>query len=171
MKEALDLIDQIIEEHKQITQEGNNIKQVSSDYEVGLKLGDAKEGFIPGGVAGQKRYLQNLRDSLETINQDLLAHFEREEKWLLAAFEKHGGKMLAIALRGLLLEHQELKKRIAKSLEDLARLATEGVSREVWEGHAWGVRTYLSHTLKLIEAHAQSEQELLQKLRSALIKA
>jgi len=44
MKEALELIDQIIEEHKHITQEGRNIKQVSSDYEVGLKLGDAKEG-------------------------------------------------------------------------------------------------------------------------------
>jgi len=171
MKEALELIDRIIEEHKQITQEGRTIQQVSSDYEAGLKLGEAKEGFIPGGLDGQKRYLQNLQESLETISQELLAHFEREEKWLLAAFEKHGGQMLAAALRGLLQEHQELKKRITKSIDDVAGLASEGLSREVWEGQAWGIRTYISHTLKLLEAHAQSEHELLLKLRSALIKA
>ena len=171
MKEALELIDRIIEEHKQITQEGRTIQQVSSDYEAGLKLGEAKEGFIPGGLDGQKRYLQNLQESLETISQELLAHFEREEKWLLAAFEKHGGQMLAAALRSLLLEHQELKKRITKSMDDVAGLAAEGLSREVWEGQAWGIRTYISHTLKLVEAHAQSEHELLLKLRSALIKA
>ena len=171
MKEALELIDRIIEEHKQITQEGRTIQQVSSDYEAGLKLGKAKDGFIPGGLDGQKRYLQNLQGSLETISQELLAHFEREEKWLLAAFEKHGGQMLAAALRSLLLEHQELKKRITKSMDDVARLAAEGLSREVWEGQAWGIRTYISHTLKLVEAHAQSEHELLLKLRSALIKA
>ena len=170
MKETLDLIDQIIGEHKQITREGRTIKQVSSDYEVGLKLGEAKEGFIPGRVDSQKRYLQNLQGSLGTISKELLAHFEREEKWLLAAFEKHGGQMLSESLRILLMEHREIKIRIAKSLEDLAGLAAEGLSREVWEGKAWGIRTYISHTLKLIEAHAQSEQELLSQLRSALIK-
>jgi len=171
MKEALALIDQIIEEHKQIIQEGQTIERVVSDLEAGLKLGKAKDDFLPGGLGDQRRYLQNLQELLETISQGLLAHFEREEKGLLAAFEKHGGQMLAAALRSLLLEHQELKKRIAKSLEDVDGLTVEGLSREVWEGRAWGIRTYISHTLKLLGAHAQSEHELLLKLRDALIKA
>ena len=171
MKEALALINQIIEEHKQIIQEGQTIERVVSDLEAGLKLGKAKEDFLPGVLNDQRRYLQNLQESLETISQGLQAHFEREEKGLLVAFERHGGQMLASALRILLLEHQELKNRIAKSMEDVAGLTVDGLSREVWEGKAWGMRTYISHTLKLLGAHAQSEHELLLKLRSALGKA
>ena len=165
MKEAHALINQIIEEHKQIIQEGQTIERVVTDLEAGLKLGKAKEDFLPGGLDHQRRYLQNLQESLETISHGLQAHFEREEKGLLVAFERHGGQMLASTLRILLLEHQELNNRIAKSME------VEGLSREVWEGKAWGMRTYISHTLKLLGAHAQSEHELLLKLRSALGKA
>jgi len=171
VKEVLALIDKIIEEHKQITQEARTVEQVVSDLEAGLKLGRAKEDFLPGRLDDQRRYLQNLQESLETISQGLQIHFEREEKGLLAAFERHGGQMLASALRILLLEHQELKNRIAKSRKDVAELAVEGLSREVWEGRAWGMRTYINHTLKLLGAHAQSEHELLLTLRSALEKA
>ena len=71
-------------------------------------------------------------------------------------------------MRVLLGEHQELKSRIARSKEGAAELAVEGLSRDVWEGKAYGMRAYIYHTRKLLEAHAQSEQELFQALRKEL---
>jgi hypothetical protein len=76
--------------------------------------------------------------------------------------------MLTSGLRLLLLEHQELKDRIAQSRADVAELISLDSSREVLEGKAWGVRVYVSHTRKLIEEHAKSEQQLFAKVREEL---
>ena len=171
MEEALALINQLIEEHKQILQEAQTTEQVANDVDTILQLDKAKEGFVPGRFSDQRQGLQTLQDSLEAIDSGLQAHFDREEKKLLAVFEQYGGETLASGLRFLILEHQELKDRIAESKREAAELAVEGLSREVREGKAWGIRVYISHTRKLIEAHAQSEQELFHKLRAELMRA
>ena len=171
MTEALALLDQLIEEHKQILQRVQTAEQVASDAVAILELDRAKEDFVPGRFSDQKQGLQNLRESLEAIEEGLQGHFDREEEGLLAVFEQHGGGMLASGLRVLLLEHQELKDRIAESKKEVAELVMGISSREVQEGKAWGVRVYLSHTRKLIEAHARSEQELFHKLRTELKEA
>ena len=170
MKEALVLIDQLIEEHKQILQKLQTTEQIANDVGAILQLDRVKEGFVPGRFSDQKQGLQSLQDSLEAIDSGLQMHFDHEEKKLLSIFEQYGGETLAAGLRFLLLEHQELKDRIAESKKEVAELVTEGSSREVQEGKAWGIRVYISHTRKLIEAHAQSEQELFHRLRAELTK-
>jgi len=169
MKEALVLIDQLIEEHKQILQKLQTAEQVANDVGAIIQLARAKEDFVPGRFSDQKQGLQSLQDSLEAIDSGLQIHFDREEKRLLTVFEQHRSGTLASGLRVLLLEHQELKDRIAESKREVAELGAESSSREVQEGKAWGVRVYISHTRKLIEAHAQSEQELFHKLRAELM--
>ena len=171
MEEALALIEKIIAEHKIIMQRVRTMEQVANDLEAAFELDKAGEGFIPGKPDDQKRGLQNLQESLETTDKGIQAHFNREETGLLAAFEKHGGKMLASALCALLPEHKELRDRFARSKKDTAELTVSGPSREVWEGKAWGVRTYISHTRRLLEAHHQSEQQLLGRLRRELRRA
>jgi len=171
MKEALVLIDQLIEEHKQILHELQTAEQVANDVGAILQLDRAQGGFVPGRFSNQKQGLQSLQDSLEAIDSGLQLHFDYEEKKLLSIFEQYGGETLVAGLRFLLLEHQELKDRIAESKKEVAELVTESSSREVQEGKAWGIRVYMSHTRKLIEAHAQSEQELFHKLRTELTKA
>jgi len=126
---------------------------------------------VPGRFGDQRQGLQNLQESLEATEKELQRHFDREERGLLTVFEQHRGGMLASGLRVLLLEHQEIKARIAESKKDGAAVAAGDLSREVREGRAWGVRVYLSHTRKLIQAHAQSEQELFYKLRTELMEA
>ena len=170
MKEALVLIDQLIEEHKQILQKLQTAEQVANDVGAILHLDRAKEDFVPGRLSDPKQGLQSLQDSLEAIDSGLQIHFDNEEKKLLDILEQYGSGMLAASLRFLILEHQELKNRIAESKKEVAELAKEGSSREVQEGKAWGIRVYTSHTRKLIEAHAQSEQELFHRLRAELTK-
>jgi len=171
MEEALALIEQLIKEHQQIMQRVQSAEQAANDAVAILELDRAKEDFVPGRFDSQKQGLQNLQDSLEAVDNGLQKHFDREERGLLTLFEQHGGGMLASGLRILLLEHQELKDRIAESKKEVAELVSGDLSREVREGGAWGVRVYLSHTQKLIQAHAQSEQELFYKLQTELMKA
>ncbi len=58
--------------------------------------------------------------------------------------------------------------RLVYSKQDLAKLTTGDLSRDVWEATGYDMRAYLSHTRRLFETHAEMEQELLRTLRSEL---
>jgi len=168
MKEALALIKKIIEEHKIIIRGVQTLEQVANDAEAIEGMEKAKEAFIPGRFE-QKRGLQKLQEMLQTTEQGLQAHFNREETALLTAFEKHGDKELASDLHSLLLEHEDLRNRFAHAKQHVAELTSGGLSRHLWEASAHDMRAHISHTRKLLEAHAEIEQRLLQRLRSKLV--
>jgi hemerythrin-like domain-containing protein len=168
MEEVLALIEKIIEEHKLIIQRVQTLERVANDATALAGLDKAKEDFVPGRFGAPKPHLENLKASLDVVDEGIQAHFGREETGLLAAFDKHGGKMLASGLRTLLGEHEELRGRLVKLEKDVTELAVNSWSREVWEGRAWGMRVYLYHTRKLFEVHARSEQKLLRTLRNRL---
>ena len=167
MEETVALLNKIIEEHKTIIQKVQTLEQVANDTEAIVGLEKAKEAFMPGRFE-QKQGLQKLQGLLETIEKGLQAHFNQEETGLLAAFEKHGGRKLVSALHSLLLEHEDLKQRFAHSGNLVAELSSGGLSRNVWEASAHDMRAYVSHTRKLLEAHARSEQKLLLTLKGEL---
>ena len=167
MEETIALIDEIIEEHQTIIQKVQALEQAVNDAEAIVGLEEAKEVFMPGRLE-QKQGLQKLQELLQTIDEGIQAHFNREETVLLTAFEKHGDKELASALNSLLLEHEDLRGRITHSKEEVAELTSGRLSRQAWEASGYGVRAHISHTRKLIQAHAENEQELLRKLQTEL---
>jgi len=168
VNETLSLIDQILKEHEEIMLGVQTSEGIANDLTATLELDRPVESFVPGRPGDQKRSLNDLQQSLERVDKVLQGHFDREEKALLAAFEKRPHRMLASAFSVLLDEHQELRDRIARSRENAAELATGGLSGGLWEGKAYGLRAYIRHTRKLIEAHAGSEWELLRRLRAEL---
>ena len=170
MEETLALIEKIVEEHKSIMQGVRSLEQAASDAEAIVGLEKAKETFMPGRLE-QEQGLKKLQASLEAIDQGLRAHFNREETGLMNVFEKHGNKELASALRSLLLEHEDLRNRLAHAKKHVAELMSGGLSRHLWEASAHDMRAHISHTRKLLEAHAEIEQELFHKLRTELTKA
>jgi len=167
MEESLTLIERIIAEHKTIRQRMQTLEQVANDVEAIAGLEETKETFMPGRFA-QHQNLGKLREDLETIRQGIQEHFEREETALLAVFEEYGDKELSSKLHSLLLEHDDLKSRFAQSGKQVDELAEGGSSRHLWEASANDMRAHLSHTRKLLEAHAEIEQELLYGLRERL---
>ncbi len=168
MAATLTLLDELIKEHRVIRQGLEAAMQVANDAGAIFELAKAKQNFVPGRLADHRRPLQDLQKTLDTVEQGLNRHFEREEKALLVLFQEHGSGMLTSALRILLLEHKELKDRITESKKEVAELVSTRLPRELSEGRAWGVRVYISHTQKLMGAHAHSEEELFQKLRDEL---
>ena len=65
-------------------------------------------------------------------------------------------------------EHKNLTDRLVNSKQDVAKLMSGDLSRGLWEATGYDMRAYLSHTRRLLETHAEMEQELLRTLRSEL---
>ena len=167
MEEVIALIDKIIEEHKTIFQEFQTLEQIANDAGAIIGLDKAKEKFMPGRFE-KKQGLEELEKLLNKSEQGIQSHFKREEAALLNAFEKHGDRKLASALHALLIEHKNLTDRLIYSKQDVAKLMSGDLSRGLWEATGYDMRAYLSHTRRLLETHAEMEQELLRTLRSEL---
>lgn len=167
MNEVYKLIETIIEEHKTTFAKVKSMEQVANDVEAITGLDKSKEAFMPGRP-DQRKGLEKLQELLETVTKGLEKHFKREETALLAAFEKYGDRELASSLHSLLLEHEDLRSRLTQSKRHIAELTSGDLSRHLWEASAHDMRAHLSHTRKLLEAHAGIEQELLQKLQVIL---
>ena len=167
MEDVITLIDKIVEEHKMVTRTVQTLEQAANDTKAAVELEKGKESFMPGRIE-QRQGLQRLQELLETIAPSLQEHFNMEETRLLAAFEKYADKELVSALHFLLVDHEELRNRLARLRELVTELDSKKLSRQVWEAKAYDMRAYVSHTRKLLEAHAETELSLLQKLRSEL---
>ena len=165
--ETLALIDRIIAEHQVVFKGLQNLEGILSDLVAITGMEEARDAFMPGRL-DQKENLEKLQESLEKIDQGLQAHFNREETALLAAFEKHGDRELVSALNALILQHEDLKKRFDRSKKQVAELIGGGLARHKWEASAHDMRAHISHTRKLLEAHAAGELSILLLLRSKL---
>ena len=165
MKRTLALIEQVIEEHKTIFQ---RLDQVANDAEALRSFEKAKEVFMPGRL-DQKVGLDKLAELVNLADQGLQAHFDREETAVLAAFEEQGDRELASAFHSLLLEHKDLRNRLTHTKNHVSQLTSGELSRSHWEATAHDMRAHISHTRKLLEAHAGVEQELLLSLRRRLL--
>ncbi len=168
MKKALALIEQVIEEHKAILQRLRTLEQVANDAEALSSFEQARESFMPGRFEPKKE-LDRLSELVNLIDEGLQAHFDREETALLSAFEEQGDRELAAAFHSLLLEHTDLRDRLAHTKRHVAQLTDGGLSHHHWEATAHDMRAHISHTHTLLEAHAEVEQELLVSLRRKLL--
>ena len=167
MDETIDLIDKVIEEHQVAFKRFRSLEEIVGDIGAIAGMEEAKEAFMPGRF-DQKEGLKKLQESLETIDQGLQAHFNREETALLAAFEKHGDRKLVSALNSLLLQHGNLRDRFAHSKKHVVELVSGGLARHKWEASAHDMRAHISHTRKLLQGHVAGELPLLMALRKRL---
>jgi len=169
MEDDLAIIEKVIAEHKTIRQRFHNLEQVANDAEAVTGFEEAKEAFMPGRL-GQKQGLRELEDTLNAIEDGLQRHFHFEEISLPAVVDRHGDEGLKSSLQSIFLEHIDLRSRLAHSQNHVAELVSGSMARHRWEASAHDMRAYISHTRKLLEAHAEIEQELLQELRDRLKK-
>ncbi|MFC1954208.1 hemerythrin domain-containing protein [Chloroflexota bacterium] len=167
MEDALAIIEKIIEEHKTITEKLQNFEQVANDAEALTGFDKAKDSFMPGRLEGKKG-LESFDQLLDTITEGIHGHFSREEGALMHVFEEHGDRKLSADLNSLLLEHKELRDRLASTKQDTDKLLNGQLPGQVWQALAQDMRAYVTHTRKLFEVHAAVEQKLLHTLRSEL---
>ena len=164
MSDTLDMINELIAEHKVIRTQSGSLEQAANDATLLDDLKEARDTFVPGRF-DQNRSLQKLHGMLEEIAALLDRHFNREETALLQAVEKNGEAEVVTALNSLLLEHADLRNRMVHTKNHVNELMSGELSRHRWDATANDMRAHLSHTKKLLEAHAAAENELFHELR------
>ena len=161
---AVELIDQLIAEHKIIDERAGNLEEAASDAALLGELSGARETFVPGRLDQQKG-LDRLEEMLRTITPWLYKHFEREETILLGMVRDLDDGRLLSSLNSLLLEHADLRNRMAQIDEHIKELKSGGLGRHRWDASANDMRAHLTHTRKLLAAHAGMENDLFAELR------
>jgi len=169
MEDDLATIERVIAEHITIRRRFQNLEKAANDAEAMMGFEEAKEAFMPGRL-NQKQGLRELEDTIDTIEAGLQKHFHFEETSLPSVVDRRGDEEDKSSLRSILLEHVDLRSRLAHSKKHAAELVNGSMARHRWEASAHDMRAYISHTRKLLEAHAEIEQELLHKLKSKLKK-
>jgi len=170
MSETLDLVNKLIAEHKVISTSAGSLEQAANDATLIEDMKDARDTFVPGRFDQEKK-LQELDEMLEETAVFLDKHFDREETVLLKAVEKDGEAEVVTALNSLLLEHADLRNRMVHTKNHVNELMSGGLARHRWDASANDMRAHLSHTKKLLEAHAAAENELFHELRRHFMEA
>jgi len=173
MSETLALVEQILDEHKQISGSFEKLGSISSDAAAAAELGSqkTKDYFVPKSLDDKGEGIHRWKAMLEAIEEGLKSHFEREETALAAAFRREGTPDLADALDKLLAEHATINQHIAKLLKDADDIASGGKMIEVWEGSGWGMKTNVDKLRDEIMAHAERETVLLGRMKDHLQKS
>lgn len=170
MSEALSIVEQILDEHKQIHADFKALNQVSGDVEAAAQLQSdkTKDYFVPRSLNDEGRGLAHWKEILQSIDSGLKAHFHKEETALSEAFKREGTPDLESALHDLLAEHDKINTHIAKLLKDADDIASGGAKIEVWEGKGWGMKINIDRLRSEIEDHAERERELLGRMKNHL---
>jgi len=168
MSETLDIVGQILEEHKQFSNDFQSLSKVTSDVEAASKLDSkkTKDFFVPKSLDDHGSGVLQWKEMLEGIDRGLRAHFDREETALVGAFKRDGTPELAAALEELMKEHSSLNQHVAKLLKDADDIASGGAKIEVWEGSGWGMKTNIDRLRAEIEEHAEKERVLLGTMKA-----
>lgn len=167
MMTAIELIDKLIAEHKIINESSEYLERAASDASLLNSLQDAKETFTPGRL-DQSKSLDKLHELLTSMSPWLNKHFENEETVLLSVVEELGDRELITALNSLLLEHTDLRNRMTQVGAHIAELKSGSLTRHRWDASANDMRAHLTHTRKLLAAHAAMENDLFGELRRHL---
>ncbi|TFH34708.1 MAG: hypothetical protein E4G93_04895 [Dehalococcoidia bacterium] len=104
MTETLAILEQILDEHKDIHENFQALGQVSGDIEAAARLQSdkTKDYFVPKSLDDHGRGLARWKEILEAIAVGLKAHFHKEETALAEAFKRDGTPELEAALNELL---------------------------------------------------------------------
>jgi hemerythrin-like domain-containing protein len=167
--QTLELIDQLIEEHKVISQRSASLEKAANDAGLLSGLKKTRDTFTADELSRGEN-LKELDEMLAAIASRLERHFKREETVLLPAVKKQGKEKLVNALDSLLFEHSDLRDRLLhsrKRVDELRGGSLDPAHRDA-SAHDFGI--YLNHSRKLLETHAARENHFFNELRRHLKK-
>jgi hemerythrin-like domain-containing protein len=170
MDETLQLIDQLIAEHKVISEKTRSLEKAANDASLLSNLKQAGDTFVRGDIS-QGEDLKKLEEMVNAINSWLDKHFSREETALLPAVKKYGDENLVNSLDSLLFEHSDLRDRMLHSRKRVDELLGSSLDQVRRDAAVRDLRVHLNHSRKLLETHAARENHFLTELRRHLKKA
>jgi iron-sulfur cluster repair protein YtfE (RIC family) len=170
MDETLRLIDQLIAEHKAVSEKTESLERAVNDDRLLSGLKEVGDTFVRGDIP-QDADLKNLAQMVSIITSWLNTHFEREEKVLRPAVKKYGNSKFLGSLDSLLFEHSDLLDRMLHARIHVDELLVGGLDPEHRDAAVRDLRVHINHSRKLLETHAAQENHFLTEFRRHLKKA
>ena len=170
MDDTLQLIDQLIEEHRVVGEKTRSLEKAANDASLLSDLKQAGDTFVRGDIAGPDD-LKKLEVIFNETDAWLNRHFNREETVLRPAVNKYGDGKLVASLNSLLFEHAELRDRMLHSRKRVDELRGGSLDWARRDASVRDLKDHISHSRRLLETHAARENHFLTEFRRYLKKA
>ena len=169
MDNTLQLIDELIAEHKTVGEKSRTLEKAANDVRLLSGLKEAGDTIVRGELL-QDADLKNLAQIVNIIASWLETHFQHEETALRPAVINYGNNRFVAALDSLLFEHAELRDRIVHARMHIDELLGGSLDQERRDASIRDLKAHLEHSRKLLETHAAKENHFLAELSQHLKK-
>ena len=161
MSDVLDVIKRLVDEHQTVRQNLKLVGDKVSDREALTSLESARADWVPGQQQLLVEKREKLRQTLSMLDEGLRNHFAFEEQSLPPLL---GG----LLMRGLIIEHQEMKETIREAQSLVGASQLEGLKREELLAQEMKIRQKVSDLCQMVEEHAGKEDMFLAMMQRAL---
>jgi hemerythrin-like domain-containing protein len=170
MDDTLRLTDQLIAEHKTVSEKTRSLEKAANDVRLLSSLKDVGNMFVQGALP-QDADLKNLAQVVNFIADWLDKHFDREENVLRPAVRHYGNEKFVASLNSLLFEHTDLRDRLLHARMHIDELLGGSLDPVRRDAAVRDLRVHIAHSRKLLETHAAQENHFLTEFRRYLKKA
>ena len=161
MKDNLELIKAVIDQHRAIREHAGSVGAMMSDQDALTALEKARSDWTPGQFEDLSEKRNRLQKLLSQLGEGLHRHFDFEE----GALPPLLGDLLMRALR---LEHAEIEREIDEAGTMITGMPLEGSDREGLLAGESRIQQRIGVVLQLIEEHAAREETILGMIQRAL---
>lgn len=162
MADELEIVNKVIDEHRNIRTHVKLVGDTVSDPEGLLKLEQARPDWMLGSPEQLSDKQTRLEQTLNYLYDGLQNHFALEEKWLPKVL---GNIMMA----ALMLEHAELKSTIEDIRSTLGNSKIDQMSHEERLSFKWVMQQKIDEMSHMLESHAGKEETILGMVKKALV--
>ena len=154
-------INRVIDEHGVIRKHVKLVGDSVPDKEALSSLKRTRTDWPPGQADILAEKLEKLQQTLSFLDEGLKNHF---------AFEGENLPPLCgnLLMRALILEHEEIEKKIAEARSMVANFTLEGLNEEDLASQGSQVQQMIGSLLSLVEEHATREETVLKMMQRAL---
>jgi hemerythrin len=160
MAGELEVIDQVIAQHKIIRLNLQGVQTSLTDFDALFSLQKAQSGWAQSSVDKLLDQKRQLQDALNRVQKGLNAHFSYEEEALPPLF----GKAFT---RALLVVHREIRQYIEKTISMANSTKLEGLSQPELLTEKSHLQEATNTLGQMVEQHANTEEQMLAMLRRA----
>ena len=167
MSEAIELVEQIINEHTLISGGVRNVEKAVNDVKIMAAFGETGDKTASSRL-DQSEELQKLRDGLQELLSRVRDHFNREETILLTVFREHGDEKIMQTFQSLLTDHEQLRNQLSYCKLHLGKMTDTELSHERRSKASRDLQEEIDKTRSMLERHAGREQMLFNVLLDEL---
>jgi len=162
MPDELAIINRVIEWHQSIREHVKLIGDSVTDREALSSLQKARADWVPGRLDILVEKQKKLTQAMSALDEGLNNHFGWEEEALPPILGQ-------LFMRALVIEHQEIMRRIGLARTSVTTLEIEGLSRDACLVKEAEMQDMISNLSQSIEGHAHREETILEMAQKALL--